>query len=75
MHCSVIRLAVIAALTTSISAASIPASDPDSEHCPFFCTKSSNCHECPINFGVAGRLFLRLVAVSCVSAFTSVQYV
>ncbi|KAG1749657.1 uncharacterized protein EDB91DRAFT_757272 [Suillus paluster] len=46
MHCSFI-LAVVAALTVSISAASIPASDPNSEGCPFFCIKNSNCYGCP----------------------------
>ncbi|KAG1746565.1 uncharacterized protein EDB91DRAFT_1117649, partial [Suillus paluster] len=71
MHCSFI-LAVVAGLTASISAASVPASDPNSEGCPFMCFKNSNCNGCPTDFGVAGLVFLRLVAVSCISAFTSV---
>ncbi|KAG1746534.1 uncharacterized protein EDB91DRAFT_1117464, partial [Suillus paluster] len=39
-------LAVVAALTASISAASIPATDPESEHCPFMCFHDKKCTSC-----------------------------
>ncbi|KIK46492.1 hypothetical protein CY34DRAFT_800346 [Suillus luteus UH-Slu-Lm8-n1] len=81
-------LAVVAALTASISATS---ADVDAGACPIFCVRNSNCKHCPDKNCVSTSglhpgfnhithrrgslsIYASSMTVSRVSTFTSVQY-
>ncbi|KAG1729881.1 uncharacterized protein EDB91DRAFT_1136345, partial [Suillus paluster] len=65
-------LAVVAALTASISAASIPATAPESGHCPFMCFNDKPCRTCDM-VGMA-RMLIRTSSLNEELQVESVQF-